>query len=144
MSLTALATRIGQDVKGILARLTALEYDSGLRNASDLARPFTSSTSGITLRRAGREVELVWYVRRFDTAPVDTLPTTILTLPPGFRPSTTYRIVAEQPTGVWIDVFPSGSVQIRAGSIPLNAFVTFRLKHTTVEAPPTTPPGTPA
>lgn len=122
-------------------RIAPLAYDSGLRNVSDLARPFTTSMTGITLERVGSEVDLVWYVRRFDSAPVDTLPTTILTLPAGFRPRTTYRVPAEQPAGVSLDVFASGAVQVRTGSIPLNSFVTFRLKHSTSETPPITPPG---
>lgn len=123
------------------ADMGALSYDSGLRNVSDLARPFTTSITGITLQRVGREVEFVWCVRRFDSAPVETSPTTILTLPPGMRPRTTYRVSAEQPSAVVLDVSASGAVQVRAGSIPLNSYVTFRLKHSTSEPPPITPPG---
>lgn len=124
------------------ALIKPLAYDSGVRNVTSWFKTWTTWTGGgITLHRLGRAVEFVCNVRRFDTAGVPTTPTTLCTLPSGFRPRATYRFDMHRPAGVEVEVGTDGTVKVVTGTIATGAYVTFKFSHATADAPPTVLPG---
>ena len=122
-----------------LTRLAALDYDSGLRDVSDLLLQWRNpGGSGVTLARLGSNVEFAWTNRPFSASGVSAYGTLLFTLPPGFRPRATYRTRVDRPNTAGIQIATNGEVTLTQGEISLNQFVDFRFSHTTTEAPPST------
>lgn len=127
----------------IMAGTHMIHGDTGLRNIATLMSAYTSSTAGIALERTGATVSMNFYVRQFDVkgAVANDL---LLTLPTGFRPTGSYRFLAQQPGGVALQVSMNGQVTVTSGTISSGGYATFNFMHLTRDAWPTTLPGTPA
>lgn len=110
-------------------------YNSGIVEAAGLLSEFTSTTSGVTLQRIGPHCEFTVRARRFDKAGASAS-TVLCTLPVGYRPSALYRDRLVTHPGTEVDVDPSGTVTLVAGTIAQDSYVTFRLVHLTTDPAP--------
>lgn len=157
MSLTALATRIGQDIKAILVRLAILEYDTGWRSFTP-AGPGLTGDGAILFRRIGPAVYC-----RFDA--VGVVPgitrfsylTDSGSIPSGFRPEYLGRPAALMSNANANPLYVIGVAQasrfryqdtIGATSLPGtgSTAITGQMSWSTQESRPSlaTLPGTPA
>ena len=114
---------------------------TGVRNIAALMSEYMSSTWGLDLTRRGSAVQCSLFARQINRKPI-TSGDVIFTLPAGFRPSITYRVVSVQPS-VTIEVSTSGRVTA-LGAVSQNSYFTFMFTHITSDTAAATLPGAPA